>query len=75
MLYTNRDDAAVSENADWLDYFWEQVGGIGECLLETGSESEDEAEPTEDLERIIVRFRNASRKELREREEAKLHKA
>jgi len=66
MFLMNENDVAGDRDDGWLDYFWDQVSDFGDCMLELDSNFEDE-DLEDPLERIIVRFRNAARNELRDR--------
>lgn len=56
-----------NETADWIDSFWKELSGFGECELEEHMQYCDEEKAGDAFERCIFRFCNAARRELQER--------
>ena len=58
------DDSEGHEN--WLQYFWEQVAGFGSCK-QAETINTNEPVPEDPFGKIVISFRNASKKDLKER--------
>lgn len=63
-------DDGFEHDDKWLEYFWGRVGTIGSCVSSIPT-LDDEPIPDDDiLGKIIFSYRNAARRELKERLEA-----